>query len=479
MASSSSSPSSSTCGASRRPSSCPPPISTTSSTRAPGSPGSPPGRSARGPTAPTWRPCPTRPASRRCPGSRTWPASPATSSSRGSRGRTAPAPSCAGSWRGPRQLGYVFKTGMEAEFFLLRDNNGTIELADPLDTLDRPCYDMKGLTRQYDFITTLSQYQTELGWDNYANDHEDANCQFESNFRYADALTTADRIVFFRYMVQTLAQRAGDAGDVHAQAVQAPDRQRLSHAHPACGTPRPTPSCSWIADDPRGLGHSELGLPLPRRDAGARLGLHRRHRADRQLLQAAAGRGADSGATWSPVFVTYGGNNRTQMIRMPAPGRFEDRTVDGSCNPYLAATVVLASGLDGIENKIDPGDPNRDNLYAIPPTRSSAGASASCPATCSTPPAISWKTVSCAGPRPDRPRRLHRLLRPGEADGVERVPRAGHRLGDEALPGPLLDPPVARPGIRHRERPTARQGLVGGTERRDRLHPTTAARCCA
>ena len=127
------------------------------------------------------------------------------------------------------------KIGMEAEFFLLRDNNGTIELADPLDTLDRPCYDMKGLTRQYDFITTLSRYQTELGWDNYANDHEDANSQFESNFRYADALTTADRIVFFRYMVHTLAQQQGHAGHVHAQAVQAPDRQRLPHAHQPVG----------------------------------------------------------------------------------------------------------------------------------------------------------------------------------------------------------------------------------------------------
>jgi glutamine synthetase len=73
-----------------------------------------------------------------------------------------------------------------------------------------------------------------------------------------------------------------------------------------------------------------------------------------------------SGATWAPVWVTYGYNNRTQMLRVPGPGRVEDRTIDGACNPYLASTAILAAGLDGIENELDPGEPNPDNLYAIP-----------------------------------------------------------------------------------------------------------------
>ena len=96
-----------------------------------------------------------------------------------------------------RKKGYLFMLGAEAEFFLLKREDGQLKLADPLDTLERPCYDIKGLTRNYDFISTLSKYENELGWDNYANDHEDANCQFESNFRFADALTTADRVIFF------------------------------------------------------------------------------------------------------------------------------------------------------------------------------------------------------------------------------------------------------------------------------------------
>jgi glutamine synthetase len=73
-----------------------------------------------------------------------------------------------------------------------------------------------------------------------------------------------------------------------------------------------------------------------------------------------------SGATWAPVWISYGYNNRTQMLRIPGPGRIEDRTIDGSCNPYLAAAAVLAAGLDGIENGLDAGEPNTENLYTIP-----------------------------------------------------------------------------------------------------------------
>ena len=99
---------------------------------------------------------------------------------------------------------------MELEFFLLREKeDGGIELADPLDRLDQPCYDMKGLTRQYEFLSTLSKNVNELGWGSYANDHEDANGQFESNFEFADALETADRAIFFRYMVHAMAQERG------------------------------------------------------------------------------------------------------------------------------------------------------------------------------------------------------------------------------------------------------------------------------
>ena len=130
-----------------------------------------------------------------------------------------------------KDLGYVFKIGMEAEFFLVRRNeDGSIAVADPLDTLDRPCYDMKALSRQYEFISTLSNYESQLGWDNYANDHEDANGQFESNFAYADAVTTADRVIFHRYMVHSLAQRMG------SKRRSCPSRSRTSPATASTAT---------------------------------------------------------------------------------------------------------------------------------------------------------------------------------------------------------------------------------------------------
>jgi glutamine synthetase len=260
-------------------------------------------------------------------------------------------------------MGFMFKVGMEAEFFLIkRDADGKVVLADDLDTLDRPCYDMKALTRQYDFISTLSKYESQLGWDNYANDHEDANGQFESNFQFDDALTTADRIIFHRYMVHTLAQRRG----LEATFMPKPFAHLTGnglHAHMSLWDAAEDTPLFEDAKDPRGLGLSTLAyhfLGGLLKHAKAYIGVTAPTVNSYKRLIVGA---PTSGATWSPVYVVYGGNNRSQMIRVPAPGRFEDRTIDGAANPYLAATVVLAAGLDGIENQIDPGDPNMGNMY--------------------------------------------------------------------------------------------------------------------
>ena len=106
--------------------------------------------------------------------------------------------------------GLVLKVGAEAEYFLVRRSaDGGIEVADPLDRAAMPCYDARALTRMYDHLTTVSRCINALGWANYANDHEDANGQFEQNFAYADPMTTADRVIVFRYMVHALAAQAG------------------------------------------------------------------------------------------------------------------------------------------------------------------------------------------------------------------------------------------------------------------------------
>jgi len=259
-----------------------------------------------------------------------------------------------------RKKGYEFMFGMELEYFLVRQTNGSIELADAYDTLEKPCYDLNGLTRNYDFLAQVSRYVNELGWGNYANDHEDANGQFEQNFQFADALTSADRAIFFRYMVHTLAEQAGQI----ATFMPKPFSNLTGnggHFHMSLWDG--DTNLFLDEDDPRGLGLSELAYNFIgglKKHAKAYIAVTAPTVNSYKRLKVGA---PTSGATWSPVYVTYGYNNRTQMLRIPGPGRVEDRTIDGSCNPYLAATVVLAAGLDGIENKLDPGDPNAGNMY--------------------------------------------------------------------------------------------------------------------
>ena len=260
-----------------------------------------------------------------------------------------------------REAGFEFKIGLELEYFLLRRaEDGRIELADPLDDLEKPCYDLRGLTRNYEFLTTVSRYVNELGWGNYANDHEDANGQFEQNFTYDDALVSCDRAIFFRYMVHTLAQRQG----MLATFMPKPFTHLTGNGcHFHMSLWRDGENAFLDEDDPRGLGLSETAY----RFIG---GLKEHARAYSAITAPTVNSykrlklgSTTSGATWSPVWISYGYNNRTQMLRIPGPGRIEDRTIDGACNPYLAATAVLAAGLDGIERGIDPGEPNTENLY--------------------------------------------------------------------------------------------------------------------
>ena len=264
-----------------------------------------------------------------------------------------------------RARGLDYQVGVEAEYFLVRrDGDNGIEVADPLDRMAGPCYDAKGLTRMYDHLTTVSKYMNQLGWENYANDHEDANGQFEQNFHFADALTSADRLIFFRYMVQTIAHKAGLAATFMPKPFANLTGSGL-HLHSSLWDA--TTGAELFADpaDSRGLGLSQLayqyiaglidhgpalaGVTCPTVNSYKRMGV-----------------GAPmSGATWAPAYATYGGNNRTQMLRVPEAGRVENRAVDGSANPYLAMAAQLAAGLDGIDRALDPGEPNKDNLYLL------------------------------------------------------------------------------------------------------------------
>ncbi|HET8756682.1 MAG TPA: type III glutamate--ammonia ligase [Solirubrobacteraceae bacterium] len=264
-----------------------------------------------------------------------------------------------------RALGFEFMLGAELEYFLVRRHeDGTIELADALDTLAQPCYDMRALSRNLDFVSEVARNVTSLGWNNYATDHEDGNGQFEQNFDFADALTTCDRAIFFRYMVESLAQERG----LIATFMPKPFSHLTGngcHFHMSLWRDGENAFDRDPADDPRGLGLSDLAYNFIgglKAHAKAYIALTAPTVTSYKRLVV----GTRSGSSWAPVYVSYGYNNRTQMLRIPGPGRIEDRTVDGSCNPYLGAAAVLAAGLDGIERGLDAGEPTTElNLHEL------------------------------------------------------------------------------------------------------------------
>ncbi|MEU7812505.1 type III glutamate--ammonia ligase [Pseudonocardia sp. NPDC049154] len=258
--------------------------------------------------------------------------------------------------------------GAEVEYFLVRrDADGTLAPADTKDVEARPCYDARGLTRMYDHLTGISAAMNALGWGNYANDHEDANGQFEQNFAYADALTTADRVITARYLISVLAEQRG----MTATFMPKPFADRTGsgmHLHLSLwsdGEPR-FPD----ADDTRGFGLSELAYRF--------LGGILDHAPGMQAVLAptvnsykrTGATSTRSGATWSPRRATYGGNDRTHFVRIPDHHRIELRGGDGSANPYLALAAALAAGLDGIARDVDPGAPGADGVLRpeLPPT---------------------------------------------------------------------------------------------------------------
>jgi glutamine synthetase len=242
--------------------------------------------------------------------------------------------------------GLSLNVGAEVEYFLLKqDENGALTTADPRDDTVRPCYDVRGVTRMYDHVTAVSKAMNTLGWGNYANNHEDANGQYEQNFDYADALTTADRIITLRYVISVLAERA----DMIATFMPKPFADRTGngmHLHLSLwrgekpAFPDPT--------DVRGLGLSPLAYSFIAGIIEHAQALQAVIAPTVNSYKRSSALTTISGATWSPRSADYGGNDRTHYLRVPEGDRVELRATDGSANPYLAAATVLAAGLDGI-----------------------------------------------------------------------------------------------------------------------------------
>lgn len=258
-----------------------------------------------------------------------------------------------------QSLGYTYKTGVEAEFLLLKKTPTGYKVADDLDTAARPCYDQMNLMRQFGFISTLVTYMEQLDWGPYQCDHEDANGQFEINWTYADALTTADRHVFYKYMVKTLAEQQG----LTATFMPKPFSHLTgngAHVHMSLWDGE----TNVFADRSDELGLSKLGYEFLAGVLGHARGMTALCNPTINSYRRLGATMTESGSTWSPRYLSYGGNNRTHMIRIPDVGRFECRLVDGAATLYLAQAAFLAAGLDGVENQADPGDRRDENMFA-------------------------------------------------------------------------------------------------------------------
>ena len=254
--------------------------------------------------------------------------------------------------------GYYMKTGVECEYFLITPDG--LAISDANDTQEKPCYDQSALMRRYDVISEICDAMIELGWNPYQNDHEDANGQFEMNWEFDDALVTADRHVFFKYMVKAIAEKHG----LRATFMPKPFANLTGngcHAHVSVWDKMGKRNLFHSARDSLGLSklaYHFLGGVLHNADALAAVfnpTVNSYKRIDAQVTL--------SGATWSPNAITYGGNNRTHMVRIPDKGRFELRLMDGAVNPYLLQAGVLAAGLDGVDSQRDPGKPLDVNMY--------------------------------------------------------------------------------------------------------------------
>ena len=263
--------------------------------------------------------------------------------------------------------GLHVKTGIEAEFFLLSPEG--IEISDPYDTATKPCYDQQAVMRRYDVVREICDYMLKMGWEPYQNDHEDANGQFEMNWAYDDVLVTADRHSFFKFMTRSVAEKHGFRATFMPKPVKGSTGNGC-HAHISVWDGPGDQSKNNVFASRTGTGQTgEVGLS---EDGKHFLGGIMKHAS---ALVAITNPTVNSykrinapqtvsGATWAPNTVTWTGNNRTHMVRVPGPGRFELRLPDGAVNPYLLQAVIIAAGLSGIRSKADPGKRWDIDMYA-------------------------------------------------------------------------------------------------------------------
>lgn len=262
-------------------------------------------------------------------------------------------------------MGYQINCGIEAEFFVFQDGDSALCPVSKLQNLDKPAYDAVRLMDNLDcWLADTVDAMNDLGWDVYSFDHEDGIGQFEIDFDYSNALTMADRFVFLRVLTNEIARKYG----AYSTFMPKPFADKAgSGAHYNISLADKDGNNLFeasIDQDPRHCGLTELGYQF--------IGGVMKHLPAIQAVSAPTVnsykrlimKGSSSGYTWAPCFVSYGNNNRTNTVRIPSGGgRIELRSADSAGNPYLGIAMMVAAGLEGITEEIDPGSPHRENLY--------------------------------------------------------------------------------------------------------------------
>jgi len=255
--------------------------------------------------------------------------------------------------------GLLLKTGVEPEFHLINEDGSAI--SDERDIQEKPCYDQSALMRRYDVISEICSSLEQMGWGPYQNDHEDANGQFEINWHYNNCLNTADQLCFFRFLVKSISEKHG----LRATFMPKPFSHLTGngcHVHASLWS---LDEKTCLTHDPKNeLGISELGYHFLGGILAHAKGLAAITNPTVNSYKRINAPTTASGSTWAPNTITFGGNNRTHMVRVPDEGRFEFRLADGAANPYLLMAGYLSAGLDGIDNKTNPGKRLDIDMYA-------------------------------------------------------------------------------------------------------------------
>ncbi len=264
------------------------------------------------------------------------------------------------------EMGFGFNLGIECEvYFVKLGARGELLIPNPDDDLMKSCYDVKRFLDAYGLVDRIATTIDGLGWDLYSLDHEDGNSQFEFDFKFADGLTMADRFVFFRYLAKKLAADEG----LLATFMPKPFADKTGNgAHFNMSLFDPKTGVNLFKADG---GLDQYGLSLTPLGYSFIAGILKHGRAlcaafaptvnsYKRLIR----RGAMGYYSWAPVFNSFGTNNRTNSVRVPmGGGRCESRNADSSCNPYLAGALVLAAGLEGVREGLNPRAPQTENLY--------------------------------------------------------------------------------------------------------------------